>query len=95
MHTGIYIEVLNMNKEQINKQVKTELEYIPRDRKGGINNILREYYTSLREVNLGKNAKNSATKEDILRQSIELVKKDFPGFVQKYDETFFKLKVTK
>ncbi len=77
-----------MNKEQINKQVKKELEYIPRNRKGDINNILREYYTPLRLDSLGKNAK----KEDILKQSIESVKKHFPDFVPKYDETFFDLR---
>ena len=91
MNLGWFDLLPKMNKEQINKQVKKELEYIPRDRKGDINNILREYYTPLRLDSLGKNAKNNATKEDILKKSIESVKKQFPDFVPKYDETFFDL----
>ena len=73
---------------KIDKQVKQELEHIPR---GNIpQNLLRVYYTPLRLNSLGKNAKNNATKEDILEQSIEAVKKDYPDFIPRFDETFFK-----
>jgi len=44
---------------------------------------------------LGKKSQNNDTKEEILKKSIESVKKDFPNFVPQFDENFFKLKVKK
>ena len=79
--------------KEMREQVKKELEHIPR---GGLpQNELRMYYWPLRMNSLGKKAKSNETKEDILRKSIETVRKDYPDFVPQYDEKFFKLKLRK
>jgi len=79
--------------KQIREQVKKELEHIPRGNQP--QNELRMNYWPLRMNSLGKKAKTNATKEEILQQSIEAVKKDYPDFVPQFDENFFKLKVKK
>ena len=79
--------------KQIREEVKKELEHIPRGNQP--QNELRMYYWPLRMNSLGKKAKNNATKEDVLKQSIESVKKDYPDFAPQFDDKFFKLKVSK
>jgi len=74
--------------KEIREQVKKELEHIPR---GNLpQNELRMYYWPLRMNSLGKKAKSNETKEDILRRSIDSVKKDHPDFVPQFDKDFFK-----
>ena len=79
-----------MNKlKEIREQVKKELEHIPRGNQP--QNELRMYYWPLRMSSLGKKAKNDATKEEILKQSIEAVKKDYPDFIPQFNEKIFKI----
>ncbi len=79
-----------MNKlKEIREQVKKELEHIPRGNQP--QNELRMYYWPLRMNSLGKKAKNDATKEEILKQSIEAVKKDYPTFIPQFNEKIFKI----
>jgi len=76
--------------KEIREQVKKELEHIPR---GNLpQNELRMCYWPLRMNSLGKKAKNIETKEDILKRSIESVKKEHPDFIPQFDRNFFKLK---
>lgn len=67
-------------------EVKSELEHIPR---GDINqNFLRQFYW------LGRmhSFKTGENKEGVLEHAIQMIKKDTPGFVPKYDTEFFKMK---
>ncbi len=76
--------------KEMREQVKKELEYIPR---GNLpQNELRMYYWPLRMNSLGRKAKSSETKENILNKSIETVKKDYPDFIPQFDRKFFKMK---
>ncbi len=79
--------------KEIREQVKKDLKYIPRGNQP--QNELRMYYWPLRMNSLGKKSKINSTKEDVLKQSIEAVKKDYPDFIPQFDEKFFKLKVRK
>lgn len=82
-------EMKNKLKE-MREQVKKELEHIPR---GTLpQNELRMYYQPLRMHSLGKKAKTYATKEDILLQSIEAIKKEYPEYIPQYDTKFFRVK---
>jgi len=73
----------------IREKVKKELKYIPR---GDIyQNELRMAYWLFRMHSLGKKAKVKETKEDVLKKSIEAVKRDYPDFIPTYDKNFFKL----
>ena len=82
---------LSRGLEKMREQVKKETEHIPR---GNLpQNMLRQYYFDLRMNSLGKKAQKSETKEDVLKKSIELVKKnypDFPDFIPQFDKHFFK-----
>ena len=91
---GYAIALNKMSKlKEIREQVKKELECIP---KGNFHqNELRMFYWPLRMNSLGKKSQNNDTKEEILKKSIESVRKDFPDFVPQFDENFFKLKVKK
>ncbi len=74
--------------KEIREQVKKELEYIPR--RGYPQNELRMFYWSLRMNSLGKKSQNNDSKEDILKKSIDAVKKDYPDFVPQFDEKLLK-----
>ena len=75
--------------KEIRERVKGELEHIPR---GNLpQNELRMFYWPLRMGSLGKKAKKSETKEEILRKSIEAVKQDYRDFAPQYNKKFFKL----
>jgi len=75
--------------KEIREQVKKELEHIPRGNQP--QNELRMFYWSLRMNSLGKKSKNNDTKEEILKKSIEAIKKDYPDLNPQFDENFFKL----
>ncbi len=75
--------------KEIREQVKGELKYIPR---GSFpQNELRLFYWLLRMHSLGKKAKSNETKEEVLKKSIEGVKKEYPDFVPQFDGNFFNL----
>lgn len=77
--------------KEMREQVKKEMEHIPKGSQP--QNYLRMYYWPLRMESLGKKANNAATKEEILKKSIETVKKDYPNFIPQFNEKFFKIKV--
>lgn len=79
--------------KEIREQVKKELEHIPRGNQP--QNELRMFFWPLRMNSLGKKTQNNDTKEEILKKSIDAVKKDYPDFVPQFDANFFKLKVKK
>lgn len=85
--------IMSTKLKEIREQVKGELEHIPRGNQP--QNELRMFYWPLRMNSLGKKSENNDTKEEILKKSIEAVKKDFPYFIPQFDENFFKLKVKK
>lgn len=83
-------EARNKLKE-MREQVNKELEHIPR---GSMQqNLLRMYYQPLRMSSLGKKAKTTKTKEDVLLESIDAVKKEYPEYIPQYDTEFFKVKI--
>ncbi len=84
---------MNNKLKEIREQVKKELEHIPRG--STPQNELRMYYWPLRMHSLGKKAKSNETKEEVLKKSIEAIKKDYPNFAPQFDDKFFKLKVFK
>jgi len=75
--------------KEMREQVKKELEHIPRGNTP--QNELRMFYWPLRMHSLGKKAKSSETKEEVLRRSIERIKEDHRDFAPQYDKKFFKL----
>jgi len=77
--------------KEMREQVKKEIEHIPKGSQP--QNYLRMYYWPLRMESLGKKASSTATKEEILKKSIEAVKKDYPNFIPQFNEKFFKIKV--
>lgn len=79
--------------KEIREQVKEELEHIPRGSQP--QNELRMFYWPLRMNSLGKKSQNNDTKKEVLKKSIEAVKKDYPDFIPQFDGNFFKLKVRK
>ncbi len=80
------IKPINRLKE-MRDQVNKELEHIPRGNQS--QNELRMFYQMLRMHSLGKKAKTKTTKEEILLQSIEAVKKYASNFIPQYDTKFF------
>ncbi len=75
--------------KEIREQVKGELNHIPRGNTP--QNELRMCYWLLRMHSLGKKAKSNKTKVEVLKKSIEAIKKDSPDFVPQFDENFFRL----
>jgi hypothetical protein len=74
---------------EIRDQVKEELKHIPRGTDP--QNELRMVYWIRRMHSLGKKAKSSQSKEEVLRNSIEIIKNNYQGFAPQYDTEFFKL----
>ena len=82
---------MNSKLKELRERVKEEMDHIPRGNQP--QNELRMFYWPLRMNSLGKKSQNNDTKEEILKKSIESVRKDFPDFVPQFDENFFKLKL--
>ncbi len=77
--------------KEMRELVNKELEHIPR---GSMQqNLLRMYYQTLRMSSLGKKAKTNKMKEDVLLESIDAVKKEYPEYIPQYDTKFFKVKI--
>lgn len=84
------MRMMSNKLKELREQVKSELDHIPR---GNIpQNELRMFYWPLRMRSLGRKAEKSETKEEILKKSIDIVKKDYPDFVPNFGKEFFKLK---
>jgi hypothetical protein len=76
-----------MKKEEMDRIIKFELEYIPAGSIGSIQNKLRFFYNGLRRKGMAK----GMTREESLRDAINHVKKSYPGFDPEFDQEFFKI----
>lgn len=86
------MEIKYANKlKEMRELVNKELDHIPRGSQS--QNELRMFYQVLRMHSLGKKAKTKATKEEILLQAIEEIKKHTSNFIPEYDHKFFKVEV--
>jgi uncharacterized protein YbbK (DUF523 family) len=65
-----------------------DLEHITRG--NGAQNRLRQYFQYSRSKSEGKNA--SQSKEEALREAIEKVRAEFPGFEPEFDPSYFSLR---
>jgi hypothetical protein len=76
--------------KEMREKVANELKHIPR---GNLyQNELRSFYQSMRMHSLGKYSKIELSKEDVLKQAIDLINKDYPEFKPIYDTKFFLIK---
>lgn len=83
MYLYTYMDKLKSMREQ----VKEELKHIyPGELP---QNELRQAYWILRMHSLGKKAKGTETKSEVLKKSIESVRKDHGDFKFRYDEDYF------
>jgi hypothetical protein len=64
-----------------------DLDHIPRGSKA--QNRRRQYFQYVRSRSQGENA--SQTKEDALREAIEKVKAESPGFEPEFDQSYFSI----
>lgn len=80
-------ETKNMKIEEMNRIIRFELEYIPNGSSGSIQNKLRYYYNLFRRKGIVK----GWSREESLRNAIERLKEDCPGFDPEFDEKFFKM----
>ena len=76
-----------MKREEINRIIKFELEYIPKSSTGSIQNKLRYHYNIFRRKGIVK----GMSREECLRDAIDRLKEDYPSFDPKFDEDFFKV----
>jgi hypothetical protein len=84
---SIYLDTMTDRLKTMRQQVKEEMEHIPR---GNLpQNELRQVYWGLRMNSLGKKAKEPETKEDVLKKSIENVRKEYRDFEFQYDAEYF------
>lgn len=87
------VYMINSKLSEIRKQVLIELEHIPKGNK--YQNMLRQYYFTIRMNSLGKKAKYPNDKNKVLLKVIEnlteYLKKEQVEFNPNYDENFFSL----
>ena len=76
-----------MKREEMNRTIKFELEYIPKGSTGSIQNKLRYYYNIFRRKGIVK----GLSREECLRDAIDRLREDYPSFDPKFDEDFFKM----
>jgi len=74
-------------RSEILRQVKEDLEHIPRGPKGSMQNHFRQMYSQVRKQHI---AKTSKTREETLVELWNDLKKGKPDFVPIYDQTYFK-----
>jgi len=82
-----------MNKEEMDKLIGEELDHIPRGLRGSPQNLIRLYYSGMRKTSLRRDATTKTTKEDVLLQVINELKKNNPDFKPSYDPEFFVIKI--
>lgn len=80
-------ERLTIKKEEMNKIIKFELEYIPNGSSGSIQNKLRFFYNGFRR----KGMVSGMAREDSLRDAINYLKESYPSFEPEFDEKFFRM----
>jgi hypothetical protein len=74
-----------MKRAEINDLIKRELEYIPKGTKGSTQNKLRFQYSASRRKGLTK----GKTRQECLKETIDQLKANNPGFQPEFDQTFF------
>jgi hypothetical protein len=78
-----------MTLKEMNAVVGQELEHIPTWPEP--QNMLRFTYAALRKNSLGKRARAVKSRDDVLRESIAIVKKTNPQWAEQFDRGFFKV----
>lgn len=76
---------MNMKRAEVNELIKQELVYIPKGEKGSVQNRLRFKYSASRRKGLA----NGKSKEECLRETLDLLKADYPRFEPAFDKSFF------
>ena len=76
-----------MNKAEMIRIINADLEHIPKIKNNVSQNLLRYYYNSMRRHNL---ATTNKSKEDTLKECVEIVKQNDPTFQPLYDRRYFK-----
>jgi len=76
-----------MKKEEMNKIIKFELEYIPKGSTGSVQNKLRYHYNIFRRKGIVK----GKSREECLKNAINQLKEDNPNFNPKFDDGFFRI----
>jgi len=74
-----------MKRMEMNEIIKQELEYIPKGSRGSIQNRLRFEYSALRRKGIAK----GKSRQECLRETIDLLKEHHPGFQPEFDKGFF------
>jgi hypothetical protein len=75
-----------MKKQEMERIIKFELEYIPNGSSGSTQNKLRFFYNGFRRKGMVK----GMTREESLTEAIDRVKETYPNFYPEFDEEFFK-----
>jgi hypothetical protein len=78
-----------MKLAEMNAIVSDELKHIPEY--PDPQNILRFTYAALRKSSLGKRAQVRLCREDVLRESVAIVKNTNPNWTEQFDREFFKM----
>jgi hypothetical protein len=78
-----------MKLQEMNSIVADELEHIPKWPEP--QNMLRMVYADLRKNSLGKKAHWPKSREEVLRESISIVKKNSPSWAEQFDRDYFKV----
>jgi len=76
-----------MKKEEMNRIIKFELEYIPKGSTGSAQNKLRYHYNIFRRKGIAK----GISREECLKDAIDRLKEDHPSFDPKFDDDFFRI----
>jgi hypothetical protein len=82
-------EIDFMKLQEMNSVVANELEHIPNWPEP--QNHLRMVYAALRKNSLGRKARGPKSREEVLRESIAIVKKDSPTWAEQFDRDYFKV----
>lgn len=78
-----------MTLKEMNMVVGEELKHIPKWPEP--QNILRMVYADLRKHSLGKKARAPKSREEVLGESIAIVKKTNPTWAEQFDRDYFKV----
>jgi len=79
-----------MKRAEINEIIKQELEYIPKGSKGSIQNRLRFQYSAFRRKGITK----GKSRQECLKETIDQLKTNNPGFQPEFDKGFFNTTIT-
>ncbi len=74
-----------MKRMEMNEMIKHELEYIPKGSRGSIQNRLRFQYSASRRKGIAK----GMSRQECLRETIDRIKENHPGFQPEFDKGFF------